>query len=165
MTAANVLLIVAAIAWILARQVRREPIKVRLLVAAPLALGYFGLQAVPPTQWHSPADIALLAAGAVAAGALGLWRGQTITVWREPDGTFWRQGSKATLALWGLLLLARGALLAAAAATGHAEASGPGPILCTLAISFAAQNAVIATRMATAPFATPSVGLATTDAR
>ena len=43
MTAANVLLIIAAIAWILARQVRREPIKVRLLVAAPLALGYFGL--------------------------------------------------------------------------------------------------------------------------
>jgi hypothetical protein len=52
-----------------------------------------------------------------------------------------------TLALWGALIVARGLLYALDAAAGHREASGLGAVLVTLALSFAAQNAVTAVRM------------------
>ena len=37
-TAANILLIAAAVVWILAKQVKPAPVKTRLLVAAPLIM-------------------------------------------------------------------------------------------------------------------------------
>jgi hypothetical protein len=46
--------------------------------------------------------------------------------------------------------VARGVLYGVDAAAGHREASGLGAVLVTLALSFAAQNAVIALRMNTA---------------
>ena len=41
---ADVLLIAAAVVWILVRQVRLAPVKPRLLVLAPLLLAYFGVR-------------------------------------------------------------------------------------------------------------------------
>jgi hypothetical protein len=153
-TVANVLLIGAAVVWVLARQVRRAPIKPRLLLAAPVVLAYFGIRGLPAWTWHRSADLGLLALSAALSVGLGIWRGQTIRVWREADGTWWRQGSVRTLVLWGVLIVARGLLYGLDAALGHREASGLGAILLTLALSFAAQNAVTAARMnAAQPFA------------
>jgi hypothetical protein len=56
-----------------------------------------------------PADLALLAVSAALSLGLGVWRGQTIKVWRDADGTLWRQGSVLTLVPWGVLIVARGA--------------------------------------------------------
>jgi hypothetical protein len=146
-TAANVLLIGAAVIWVLARQVQRARIKPRLLLAAPLILAYFGIRGLPASTWRVPADLGLLALSAALSVGLGIWRGRTIRVWHEADGTWWRQGSMRTLALWGALIVARGLLYGLDAALGHREASGLGAILLSLAFSFAAQNAVTATRM------------------
>ena len=146
-TIANVLLIGVAVVWILARQVRRARVKARLLWLAPLILAYFGIRALPASTWHVPADLGLLALSAAVSVGLGVWRGQTIKVWREADGTWWRQGSVLTLVLWGALLVARGVVYGVDAAAGHRDASGLGAILVTLALSFAAQNAVTALRM------------------
>jgi hypothetical protein len=146
-TVVDVLLIGAAVLWVLARQIRLARVKPRLLVLAPLVLAYFGIRALPPSTWHTAAGLGLLAVSAVVSVALGLWRGQTIKVWREADGTWWRQGSMRTLALWGALIAARGLLYVLDAAAGHRTASGLGAVLVTLALSFAAQNAVIAVRM------------------
>jgi hypothetical protein len=146
-TAADVLLIGAAVIWVLARQVRRARVKPRLLWLAPLVLAYFGIRALAAPTWHIPADLGLLALSAAISVGLGVWRGQTIQVWREADGTWWRQGSIRTLALWGALIAARGLLYGLDAAVGHREASDLGAILLTLALSFAAQNAVTAARM------------------
>jgi hypothetical protein len=150
-TAVDVLLIGAAVVWVLVRQIRLARVKPRLLVLAPLVLAYFGIRALPASTWHTGADLGLLAVSAVVSVTLGLWRGQTIKVWREDDGTWSRQGSMRTLALWGALIVARGLLYAVDAAAGHREASGLGAVLVTLALSFAAQNAVIAVRMTVAP--------------
>ena len=57
-----------------------------------------------------PADLALLVVSAALSPGLGVWRGQTIKVWRDADGTLWRQGSVLTLVLWGVLIAARGLL-------------------------------------------------------
>src|SRR5271166_2469464 len=87
--------------------------------------------------------------GAVAG--LGVWRGQTIKVWRDADGTLWRQGSVLTVVLWGVLIVARGLLYGVGVAVGHRDASDLGAVLVTLALSLAAQNTVTAMRMNAAP--------------
>ncbi len=98
---ADVLLIAAAVVWVLARQIRLARVKPRLLLLAPLVLAYFGIRSMPASTWHVPADLGLLAVSAAVSVGLGVWRGQTIKVWRDADGTWWRQGSVRTLALWG----------------------------------------------------------------
>ena len=144
---ADVLLIAAAVVWILARQVRVAPVKLRLLWLTPLLLAFFGIRSLPASTWHVTADLALLAISAAVSIGLGVWRGQTIRVWRDADGTWWRQGSALTLVLWGALIVARGLIYGAGVAVGHREATNLGAILVVLALSFAAQNAVTALRM------------------
>ena len=144
---ANLLLIAVAVVWILARQVQVARVKPRLLLLVPLVLAYFGIRSLPASTWHVPADLGLLAVSAAVSVGLGVWRGQTIKVWRDADGTWWRKGSTFTLALWGALIVARGLLYVLDAALGHRQASGLGAVLLTLALSFAAQNAVTALRM------------------
>ncbi len=146
-TVADLLLIGAAVVWVLARQVQLARVKPRLLVLAPLLLAFFGIRSLPASTWRVPADLALLAVSAALSVGLGVWRGQTIRVWRDADGTWWRQGSVLTLVLWGVLILARGLLYGVDVATGHREASDLGAVLVTLALSFAAQNTVTALRM------------------
>jgi hypothetical protein len=147
----DVLLIGAAVVWILARQVQVGRVKPRLLWLVPLLLAFFGIRSLPSSTWHVPVDLGLLAVSAVISIGLGIWRGQTIRVWRDADGTWWRQGSALTLVLWGALIVARGLLYGAGIAVGHREATNLGAILVTLALSFAAQNAVTALRMTASP--------------
>jgi cytochrome c biogenesis protein CcdA len=154
-SAATALLIAAAVIWILARQIRLAPVNPRLLVLAPLLLGYAGMDSLPASAWRNAADLALLALGAAVSVALGVWRGHTIAVWRDENGVWWRRGSKLTLALWGALFVARGALSVVALATGHPDASSSGALLLGLAVGFAAQNAVVGLRM-TSPAPAPA---------
>ena len=147
----DVLLIGAAVVWILARQVQVGRVKPRLLWLTPLLLAFFGIRSLPSSTWHVPADLGLLAVSAVISIGLGIWRGQTIRVWRDADGTWWRQGSALTLVLWGALIVARGLIYGVGVGVGHREATNLGAILVTLALSFAAQNAVTALRMTAAP--------------
>jgi hypothetical protein len=144
---ADVLLIAAAVVWILARQVQVARVKPRLLWLTPVILAFFGIRSLPSSTWHVPADLGLLALSAAISLGLGVWRGQTIKVWRDADGTWWRKGSALTLVLWGALIVARGLLYGVGVAVGHREATNLGAILVVLALSFAAQNAVIALRM------------------
>ena len=107
-TVADLLLIVAAVVWVLARQVQVARVKPRLLVLAPLVLAFFGIRSLPASTWRVPADLTLLAVSAALSLGLGAWRGLTIKVWRDADGTWWRKGSVLTLVLWGVLIAARG---------------------------------------------------------
>jgi hypothetical protein len=155
-TVADALLIGAAVVWVLARQVQLARVKPRLLLLAPLVLAFFGIRSLPTSTWRVPADLALLAVSAALSLGLGAWRGQTIRVWRDADGTWWRQGSVLTLVLWGVLIVVRGLLYGVGVAVGHREASGLGAVLVTLALSFAAQNAVTGLRMSRPPAAARS---------
>jgi hypothetical protein len=136
---------------VLARQVQLARVKPRLLLLAPLVLAFFGIRSLPASTWRVPADLARLAVSAALSLGLSAWRGQAIRVWRDADGTWWRHGSRLTLVLWGLLIVARGLLYGIGVAVGHREASGLGAVLVTLALSFAAQNTVTALRMNAAP--------------
>ena len=148
---ADIVLIVAAVAWILFKQVQPPRVKPGLLVIVPVVLAYFGITTTAGKTWSNSADLLLIVLGAAISIALGIPRGATIRVWAADDGRWWRQGSKATLALWGALFVARAGLYVTAQASGHQAASGVGPLLFALALSFAAQNVVIALRMRPGP--------------
>lgn len=119
---ADILLVVVAVGWILFKQVQPAPVKLRLLVIVPVVLAYFGITTTAAKTWSNPTDLLLIVVGAVISVALGVPRGATIRVWVDEDGRWWRQGSKATLALWGALFVARGGLFVVAQATGHQAA-------------------------------------------
>jgi hypothetical protein len=144
---ADGLLIAVATVWILFKQVQAGPVKPRLLVIVPVLMAYFGITTTPARTWSDSTDLLLIGLGTALSIAIGIPRGATIRVWRAEDGTWWRKGSNGTLVLWGALLVARGALYALDKASGHHAASGAGPVLLGLGLSFAAQNAVIAFRM------------------
>jgi hypothetical protein len=153
---ADVALVVLAVGWILFKQVQPAPVKPRLLVIVPVVLGYFGATTTTAKTWSNGPDLLFIVLGVAISLGLGLPRGATIRVWAAEDGRWWRQGTKATLALWGALFVARAGLYIVAEATGHQAASGVGPLLFALAISFAAQNVVIATRMRPGAGPTPA---------
>ena len=88
----------------------------------PVVLAYFGITTTAAKTWSNPTDLLLIVVGAAISVALGVPRGATIRVWIDEDGRWWRQGSKATLALWGALFVARGGLFVIAQATGHQAA-------------------------------------------
>ena len=98
-TVADLLLIGGAVVWVLARQVQLAWVKPRLLVLAPLVLASFGIRSLPASTWRVPADLALLAVSAALSLGPGAWRGQTIRVWHDVGGTWWRHGSMLTLVL------------------------------------------------------------------
>jgi hypothetical protein len=145
--AADILLIIVAVGWILFKQVQAAPVKPRLLVIVPVVLAYFGITTTAAKTWSNSTDVLLIVLGVAISIGLGVPRGATIRVWLGDDGRWWRQGSKATLVLWGALFVGRGGLYVIAEATGHQAASGVGPLLFALALSFAAQNVVIGFRM------------------
>jgi hypothetical protein len=144
---ADIVLVIAAVAWILFKQVQPAPVKPRLLVIVPVVLAYFGITTTAAKTWSNSADLLLVILGAAISVALGIPRGATIRVWATNDGRWWRQGSKTTLVLWGALFVARGVLYVIAEGSGHRAASGVGPLLLALALSFGAQNVVIAVKL------------------
>jgi hypothetical protein len=152
-SAATVLLIAAAVVWILWRQLKTQPVRARLLVLVPAAMAYFGIRDTASGTWTDSADLALIALGALASAGIGLVRGTTIRVWQERDGAWWSKGTKMTLVLWGALILVRVVLDGLAHVSGHSAAAGLGPSLLSVGLSFAGQNAVIAMRMSGQPFA------------
>lgn len=73
---------------------------------------------------HQGASIVLLSAELMAGAAMGAVWALTTRMWTEPDGGVWAQGTKATLAVWGLGIALRVGLYAAGAAAGVHEETG-----------------------------------------
>ncbi len=55
-TVVDLLLIAAAVIWVLARQIQLARVKPRLLLLAPLVLAFFGIRSLPASTWRVPAD-------------------------------------------------------------------------------------------------------------
>jgi hypothetical protein len=68
-SAANFLLIATAIAWILGRQLQVAPVKPRLLLLAPVVMGYFSIRDLPVRGLLYVVD---LATGHPVASGLGV---------------------------------------------------------------------------------------------
>ncbi|MFJ9781757.1 hypothetical protein ACIRSS_19385 [Amycolatopsis sp. NPDC101161] len=144
-SAANVLLYVAIVAYVLYRvvyrQVRGTLLDRRTLTVMPLVLvavgGYLCAKALPGA---SAAELGLLAVDLVVLAGLGVLRSTTTTL-TERDGTTFQKGSAITVGLWVLTIGVRVGLVALGTALGIAGPLTSASIALTIGVSIAVQNA------------------------
>lgn len=164
-TAANLVLGLAVLVWIVARQVRTSEVRADRSPRTLLVLGLVGLwQVVQFLQQHTVAAgaVAVLVVSLVVSAGLGVLRGRLQPVWRADDGRVLRRGNATTVVLW---LLAVGLHLGADVLAEKADARSAGlasaSLLLYLAISLATQRLVVQGRAArlVAPATQPVPGL------
>lgn len=134
---------VVLIAFVLYRQMSRQPLRPRRLVLLPAILGLFALQQL--SRQRLPTDISTVAFLVVNVGVslvLGLWRGTTFRVWSDA-GIVFTKGTVATLVSWAVLIAIRIPFAFASHALTFPQGLVIGELLLALAITFAAQNAVL----------------------
>lgn len=141
--AANVAIYLALIAFVLYRQMSAQPLRGRRLVLFPAALGVFGLQQLARQPLAMDVGgVALLVGGLVIGLAAGLWRGTTFRLW--PDaGRVLVKGTAMTLVTWAVLIVIRLPFAFLGQAANHPQGFVVGELLLALAVTFAAQNAVV----------------------
>ena len=139
----NVAIYVALIGFILFRQMSRVQLNPRRLIILPAVMAVFAIQQLSrQTLTLDIGTVALLLASLAVSLLAGIWRGTTFRVWSE-SGVVMTQGTKITLVAWGVLILIRIPFAAATHASNFAQGLVIGELLLALAVTFAAQNAVI----------------------
>jgi quinol-cytochrome oxidoreductase complex cytochrome b subunit len=81
-----------------------------VIVVALIGFGLWGLSRTGQGAPTDPASLLVLAVGLALGAAAGWWRGKTVTIHKEPDGTLKAQASPLGLILIVGLLVARQAL-------------------------------------------------------
>lgn len=144
--AINVGIYGALIAFVLYRQMSALPLRARALVLLPTVLGLLGLQQLSKQSlagdWGSAA---LLVVGLVVGLAAGLWRGTTFRVWRDA-GPVMVKGTGMTLVTWAVLIVVRLPFAFLGFTANHSQGLVASELLLALAVTFAAQNAVVLAR-------------------
>ena len=147
----NIAIYVALIAFILFRQMSRMSLNPRRLIVLPALMAVFAIQQLSrQTHMLDLGTVAFLAASLAVSLLAGIWRGTTFRVWSEA-GVVMTKGTVVTLIAWGVLIAIR-VPFAASHAANYAQGLVIGELLLALAVTFAAQNAVIwlrATRLTT----------------
>jgi hypothetical protein len=115
-------------------------IRLPVIFAAVGVLG-FGMSAIPTDA----AAVAYVAVCLALSIVFGVWRGARLDVWRV-GGRWLSRGNRTTLALWGALIGTKVVLGTVASITGWFPAEHAGDVFTYLAISFVAQNIVVAER-------------------
>jgi hypothetical protein len=142
-----ILVLLVLLPWSIWRQMHAHAVTRESLIKLPLifaAIGVFGFgTGAIPTDG---AAVAYLAFSAVLSVGMGVWRGAALSLWRDEDGTPISIGNRTTLALWIALLGTKFALGTIASITGWFPAEHAGEIFLFLALSFVAQNIVVARR-------------------
>ena len=148
----NIAIYVALIGFILFRQMSGVSLNPRRLILLPGLMAVFAIQQLSrQTLTLDVSTIAFLVASLAVSLLAGIWRGTTFRVWSEA-GVVMTKGTAATLIAWGVLIAIRIPLAAASQAAKFAQGVVIGELLLALAVTFAAQNAVIwlrATRLTT----------------
>ena len=149
----NLVIWLAALAWLLYRQVQRRPIGRRSLVAVVLLLvGAVQFVAFAGHHRFSASSIAILCLSFLIGAGLGIARGFTIRLWVE-HGQLLRQGTAITVSLWlvavGLHLTSEQLIRRA----GGPSDAGSASMLLYLALSLTIQTQVLRHRACRTPTA------------
>ncbi|MFJ6570602.1 DUF1453 domain-containing protein [Streptomyces sp. NPDC091292] len=143
---ANVLVVVAVVVLIAARQMRPQQIRdARRWWILPVVLLYLGLREPGIIDAHHEAASGVLLAVELLVGlVMGAAWGWTSRVWSEADGSVWSKGTKATAAVWGGGIALRLGLVGTGAVIGVHQ--GSGALLLGLAVSLLVRAGVLAWR-------------------
>jgi hypothetical protein len=141
MGAVEILLIVAAVVYVVAGRLAGQPLQAKRLVVIPAAMTIYGL-----TQLGHPAAIAILTlvVEAVIGFGLGLLRGITIHVY-ERAGHLWFRYRPLTLAIWAATIAVRVVIAVGAHLIG-VNLPTLGAILVSFGLSLFGEAAVVAVR-------------------
>lgn len=141
------LILAILLPWSIWRQMHPHELTGRGLVKLPaifaiIGVGGFGGGAIP----LDGRALAYIAASLALSVGFGVWRGLYITIWRDASGRLMSMGNRLTLTLWGTLIATKVAMAAVASITGIFPGEHSGEVFLFLAVSFVAQNLVIAER-------------------
>jgi hypothetical protein len=150
----NVAIYVALIGFVLYRQMRSLPVSPRRLVLLPGIIALFAVQQLSrQSLTFDLGTIGFLGVSLALSLLAGMWRGTTFRMWNEA-GVVMAKGTALTLLAWGVLIALRLPFAFASHAANYAQGLVVGELLLALAVTFAAQNAVIwlrSSRLATLP--------------
>ncbi|MFC0042148.1 DUF1453 domain-containing protein [Actinomadura rayongensis] len=154
-TAAEIVLVVIALGYVLSRQLTARPLEEKSSFRVPLILAAVGLfSGGLVDRDHIAVSVVLLVAGVVVALGSGVVRALTVRVWRDQDGVLWRGGTPWTLAAWVGSVLLRVGLVVVGHLTGAAsEGSG---LLLFLGLTLLVQNALVVYRARTLTVPAPA---------
>ncbi|MGY0235582.1 hypothetical protein [Longispora urticae] len=139
------LLMLGLIAFLIRRQVREGPFRVRRAVVLPVAMLAVGLF-TDHDMWNrlrTPVAVAMLVLGLLVGAGTGVVRARTMAVWRTASGVVTR-GDRRTVAWWVASIALRIAIMVGAGALGAAE--GFGEAMVFAGVTFGVQSLVVARR-------------------
>jgi hypothetical protein len=153
----TIVLVVAAVAYVLWSRTQGRPLQLRRLVVVPAILAVLGVtnltgSSAPPL---TPIDIAFLVASVAVSAVLGAARGATIEIYAN-QGELWQRYRRSTVALWIALIATKIVLLAIASSAGASAGGGTNGLLLSLGVSLLAEAAIVGPRALSTglPFAT-----------
>ena len=142
----ELLLFLVVLPLALWRQMRPHRVTMKRLAVLPAVFLVLGIAGTATRAMPTDAEaIAYLAAGAALGIGFGVWRGLVIPVWRDGD-EWYEQGNAKTLTLWAVMLALKGGLALAASAADVYPGEHSGEIYIFVALSFAAQEGLVARR-------------------
>ncbi len=145
MNVLDILAVVAIIGYVIGRQLLGEHLKGRRLILLPIILIVIGATQFGGHGHPGAADIALIAAGAIVASAIGIVQGSLLHL-EARDGTLWGQMPLRSLWLWTALVGSRIVIDVIAHGAGAHLAASTAPIILTLGINRLSQAAMVAPR-------------------
>lgn len=163
--AANVVIYLGLVAFVLYRQMSARPIRGLGLVLLPAVLALFGMQQLLDQPLTSGlGGVAVVAVGLVIGLAVGLWRGMTFRVWADA-GQAMAKGTAMTLVSWAVLIVVRLPFAFLGFAADRPRGFVVGELLLALAETFATQNAVVWARAHRLDASRPWTAFAPQDVR
>jgi hypothetical protein len=153
----TILLVVAAVGYVLWSRMQGRPLKMRRLILLPVILVVLGITDLTGSSAPhlTSKDIAFLVIGVAISAILGAARGATIQLYSK-QGELWQRYRKSTVGLWVALIVAKVILLAVAGSAGASAGGGTNSLLLSLGISLLAEAAIVGPRAVQTglPFAT-----------
>lgn len=153
----TILLVIAAIVFVLWSRMRGQPLRVKRLLVLPVVLIVIGIADLSGSKAPhlSSTDVAFLAASIALSVILGAARGATIELYPN-QGELWQRYRGSTVALWIALIVTKVVILAIAKAAGASAGGGTNSLLVSLGASLLAEAAIVGPRALSTglPFAT-----------
>jgi hypothetical protein len=143
--AVQIVLVIAVIGYVIARQLQGEPLRGKRVVLLPVILAVIGLSDLGDAHSARPVDLVLLIAGGLIAAGIGVGQGALMHL-ESRDGGLWGRMPLVSLWLWLALIVSRLLLTGLAHVLNAQVAAGGATILLMLGINRLAQAGVIVLR-------------------
>jgi hypothetical protein len=157
----TILLVLAAIGYVLWSRMKGQPLKVKRLLVLPVVLTVIGITDLTGSSAPhlTSKDIAFLVASVAISVVLGAARGATIELYPQ-QGELWQRYRASTVGLWIALIATKLILTVVANGAGASAGGGTKSLLLSLGVSLLAEAAMVAPRALSTglPFATDHEG-------